>query len=284
MHRHAYLSIVIVVALTLGVAGCKAAPEDAAAQATPTVMRISGSSACMPCLRLLTDTCDFGNVEWWYLSSPGSRSGIEGAASGELAIGTISRELSADEQQLGLVYTRLSDDGVVFALHPSVGIANLTTTQVCDIYAGVYTNWKELGGPDLPIVVLDRHDDEPSKAIMREFVFGPDLVPSPRAVALYSETDMVNGIESTQGSIGYISLGYGLSNGVKVDYPALDGVAPSVESIRNGSYRIVRPLGIVTSAHPTPEVTAFLEWAKSETACEMLETNGYVASARAGTP
>jgi phosphate transport system substrate-binding protein len=232
----------------------------------------------MPLLKILADGRDIEGVEWRFLDSPGSGSGIQGVAGGALAIGAVSRAPNADEEDLDLVYTNLSNDGVVFALHPSVGIDNLTSQQVRDIYAGVYTNWMELGGPDLPIVVLDRHEDEPSKAIMREYVFGDDLVISPRAAALYTEADMVKGLESTVGAIGYYSLGFGTSSGVAAHYPALDGVVPSVASIRDGSYHVVRPLGIVTASDPAPEVAAFVEWATSDEAKDLMESEGFAAA------
>jgi phosphate transport system substrate-binding protein len=269
----------LAVVVTAGVAGCTKTAPPAAAEA-PTVMRISGSAACMPLLHLLTDTYDGGNLEWWYVSSPGSTSGVKGAASGELDIGAVSRELTEQEQGLAVTCTKLSDDGLVFALHPSVGLTNLTSDQICRIYDGTYTNWSELGGPDLPIVVLDRHEDEPSKAVMRDFVFGHSLVVTPRAVSLFSELDIIEGVADTYGAIGYFSLGYGISHGTDVIYPALDGVTPSVETIHDGSYRIVRLLGIATSNDPSPEVRAFLDWATSEKAAELLESNGYPAVLR----
>lgn len=278
MPCRACLRILIVLALLLGSAGCAAQTSEAPDEPARRRLDISGSSACMPLLQVLVDAYDAPDAEWHFTGSPGSGSGIQGVLSGDLAIGAVSRGLLSEEATLDLVYTKLSDDGVVFALHPSVQIDELTTQQVCDIYTGVYTNWSELGGPDLPIVVLDRHEDEPSKAIMRQYVFGDALVVSPRAAALYTEADTVRGLESTVGAIGYISLGFGVSNGADVIYPALDGVTPSVDSIRNGSYRIVRPLGIVTSGDPDPAVAAFVAWATSDEARTLMESEGFAAA------
>lgn len=278
MSCRAHVRIVLVVALLLSSAGCAGQAEEVASSPAPPELNISGSSACLPLLEVLVDGQTASDVTWRFTDSPGSGSGIQGAASGELALGAVSRELQGDEVELDLTYTKLADDGLVFALHPSVQIDELTTQQVRDIYTGAYTNWSELGGPDLPIVLLDRHEDEPSKAIMREHVFGEALVVSPRAAALYTEADMVHGLESTVGAIGYISLGYGISNGIDVVYPALDGVVPSVESIRDGTYRIVRSLGIVTAEDPDPAVTAFVTWATSDQAKALMESEGFAAT------
>ncbi|MRR11341.1 hypothetical protein EG835_02385 [bacterium] len=276
MRRHRYLHIALALTLAATLGACEESSVRTEAQAAPTVIEISGSSACEPMVRLLTDTSDLPDVEWHYISSPGSRSGIEGVAAGELEIGEVSRLLRPDEEALGLIYTQLSDDGIVFALHPSVGVSELTTQQVRDIYAGAITNWQELGGPDLPIVVLDRHESESAKAIMREHVFG-ELAIGSRVASLLTESDMVRGVEQTVGAIGYFSLGYGVSRDIEVTYPSLDGVSPSVQTIRDGSYRIVRPLGLVTASDAEPTVLALLEWATSQTAADLLESNGYAA-------
>lgn len=278
MPRRACLEVALVLAFAMTLAGCGAQPTPPSASAGDIeVVRISGSSAAMPLVQLLTDTVDRPGVQWHYRPSPGSRSGVEGVASGELEIGVLSRPLTAEEEATGLVYTPLSRDGLVIAVHPSTEIRELTTQQVRDIFSGVCTNWSELGGADLPIVVLDRGDGEPARLVMQEYVFGTDLAAAPGAARLYTDEDVVSGVESTVGAVGYFSLGYGISNEAQVSYPALDGVVPCVESIHDGSYRILRPLGVVTSADPSPAVVAFLEWATSEDAQELIENSGYAA-------
>lgn len=277
MHRRAHLEIVLVLAFAATLAGCGTQGVRSAPPSDVEVVRISGSSAAMPLVRLLTDTIDCSGAEWRYTPSPGSRSGIEGVAAGELDIGVVSRTLTPEEEAMDLVYTPLSRDGLVLAVHPSTGVSELTSQQVCDIFSGRYTNWSQLGGPDLPIVVLDRGDGEPAKVVMHEELFGQDLAVTPAAARLYTDEDVVSGVEYTVGAIGYFSLGYGLSKDAGVVYPALDGVEPCVETIRDGSYRPVRQLGVVTSPDPSPAVSAFLEWATSEAAADLVESNGYAA-------
>ncbi len=226
-------------------------------------------------LRLLTGAYPAREVEWRYLPGLHSGGGVQGVASGDLEVGAVSRELTDDELALGLDYTALADDGLVIAVHPSVMLHELTTQQVKDIYAGAYANWSELGGPDLPITILDRNEDESAKIIMRTFVLGSDLAISSKAVSLYYEPDMIQGVSSTAGAIGYFSLGYSISTDVPVTHVALDGVEPSVENILSGAYRVVRPLGVVTSPDASDDVKAFLAWSTSDEAREMLRANGY---------
>lgn len=275
MHiRARTLLITLAFAVLFSGVACDPSEPDADV-APPEVVRLSGSGTCIPMLRLLTDAYASDGAEWRYLPGLHTGGGIQGVANGELEIGAASRALTDEEIALDQVYTPLSDDGLVIAVHPSVMLDDLTTQQVRDIYAGVYANWSELGGPDLPITILDRNEDESAKIIMREYVLGQDLVVSDKAVSLYYEPDMIEGVQSTAGAIGYFSLGYSIATDVPVTHVALDGVEPSVENIVNGSYRVVRPLGIVTSPDASAEVKAFLAWATSDEAREMLRANGY---------
>lgn len=277
--RRGFLSGVIAAVAIVALAGCTTDSGVAKeSSAEPVVVRISGSGTCTPLVRLLTDTYDGVGVDWRYLPGLHSSGGVNGVARGELELGAVSRELTPEEKALGLVYTPLSADGVVIAVHPSVGLTGLSAQQVRDIYAGMYRNWSELGGSDLPIIVLDRNEDESAKMIMRQHVFGQDLVIAAHAAQLYYEMDMVEGLQSTVGAIGYFSLGYGVSRDVSVTFLALDGVQPTVENIENGTYVVVRPLGLVSSPDAAPEIKDFLEWATSDTAVALIESNGFAAA------
>ncbi len=276
MHRFARAVLVFAaLAMLASAAGCSSS-DDQPLEATPAeVVRVSGSGTCIPLLHLLTETYTTDTVEWRYLPGLHTGGGVQGVAKGELEMGATSRALTDEELALGLVYTPLSDDGLVIAVHPSVTIDGLTTQQVKDIYSGVYSDWSQLGGPNLPITILDRNEDESAKIILREHVLGPDLVIAPTAVSLYYEPDMIEGVQSTAGAIGYFSLGYSISRDIPVRHLALDGVLPTVENIQNGTYRVVRPLGIVTSPDASDELQSFIDWATSDEARDLLHANGY---------
>ncbi|MDO9557958.1 MAG: substrate-binding domain-containing protein [Coriobacteriia bacterium] len=276
MRRRAYLALFALVILVL-IGGCTSSVDsgtDASVAATGEQLRISGSGTCLPLVHILSEEYP-GNAEFVYLPGLHSGGGIEGVANGDLEIGAVSRELSEDEAALGLDYVALSDDGLVIAVHPSVTIDGLTTQQVRDIYAGKYSDWAELGGEDAPITILDRNEDESAKIILRQYVLGSDLEITPKAVNLYYESDMIEGLQSTVGAIGYFSLGQGLSQDVPVRYLELDGVAATVDNILNGSYKMVRPLGVVTASTPSADIAAFLEWATSSEVAELMKSRGF---------
>ncbi|MEN6429866.1 MAG: phosphate ABC transporter substrate-binding protein [Coriobacteriales bacterium] len=277
----ARIRLVIVLSIVaLFISGCSASggPGKGKPAEERERVRVSGSGTCLPLLEILTKEYGNDRVDFVYLPGLHSGGGIKGVANGDLEIGAVSRELTDEEKALGLDYTLISNDGLVVAVHPSVTIDGLTTQQVKDIYSGKYSNWAQLGGPDIPITILDRNEDESAKIILRKYVLGTDLKITPKAVNLYYEPDMIEGLQSTVGAIGYFSLGYGLSQDVPVRYLALDGVEASVENIKSGKYKIVRPLGIVTRSDVSAEVRRFLQWATSDEALALIESQGYAAA------
>lgn len=261
--------------LTLLLSACAAPTDTASVRKDGEPVRVSGSGTCLPLLRILSGEYSDETVEFVFLPGLHSGGGIKGVANGDLEIGSVSRELTKEETALGLRYTLLSRDGLVLATHSSVDIPGLTSEQVRGIYRGDYSNWKQLGGPDLPITILDRNEDESAKIVLREFVLGKELVITPKAVNLYYEPDMIDGLQSTVGAVGYFSLGYGLSQKLPVNYLQLDGVDASVENIKNGSYDVIRPLGIVTASDASEEINRFVEWASSPAATALIEKRGF---------
>ncbi len=271
----AALVAVMIVVTVPALSGCSSDPEATAPRPR---LRISGSGTCMPLLRILTSAYEADPpVTFVFLPGLHSGGGIKGVASGDLDIGSVSRLLNPEEEELELDYLRLADDGLVIAVHPTVTLDTLTSDQVRAVYAGEHESWAELGGPDLPIVILDRNEDESAKIILREYVLG-DMPVTERAISLFYEPDMVDGLEKTPGAIGYFSLGFAISEEIPVRLVALDGVEASVSTIHDGSYTMVRPLGIVVQRPATPEIAAFVEWLGSDEARTLMEERGYAAA------
>lgn len=275
--RYSFL-VLLVLMLPLALTGCEGAQSKPAASGAKNVqIRVSGSGTCLPLLRILTDeySATHKGVSFTFLPGLHSGGGIKGVASGDLELGAVSRELADDEKDLGLEYVRLSDDGLVVAVHPTVTLRDISSEQVREIYSGKYDNWAQLGGPDLPMVILDRNEDESAKIILREYVLGPDVQITPKAVNLFYEPDMVDGLQKTPGAIGYFSLGLGLSRDIPVNYLMLDGVEATVANIETGAYEMVRPLGIVAKRPLGRHVADFMEWATGDEAADLMQRKGF---------
>lgn len=278
--RRALVALCTLAAVALSGCGPSDGPAHELAK-PPETLRVSGSGTCLPLVRILAAAQPAGGAKMVFLPGLHTKGGIRGVAQGSLDIGAISRPLEPDEQSADLRVTWLSSDGIAIAVNESVsrlGVTGLTSQQVRDIYAGNVTDWQQVGAAaSMPIVVLDRHEDESAKIVMRTHVFGPAkaLTVTPSALALYYETDMAEALQSTKGAIGYLSLGYASSQSLRVSLLALDGVMPSVASISSGRYPVVRPLGMVTRSSAPPAVEAFVRWATGTRARAAMADKGY---------
>jgi phosphate transport system substrate-binding protein len=259
-------------------AGCGGSEQPAVVPTPPARIRVSGSGTALPLLRLLASAQKEGSG-LVFLPGLHTGGGVKGVAQGSLDIGAVSRDLNREEAALGLTMTWLSSDALVIAANPAVGelgVTNLTTQQLKDIYTGKITDWEQVGAAKkMRIDVLDRHEDESAKIFLRRYVLGRDLKITDRALPLYYESDMVEAIQSTPGAIGYFSLGYAISQDIPVTRLRLDGVEASVANVESGRYRVVRPLGFVTKKGPPQAVSDFVDWATSDEARKVMTTKGY---------
>ena len=266
--------------LVLSAPGCGQGNNTTQTKVTkPQTIRITGSSTCLPLLKILSNKYEKQHPEVRFLYLPGAHSpaGIQGAANGTLDIGAISRDLKPEEQALGLETIILSNDGLAIAINKDLNIANLTTDQVKMIYGGEITNWRDVGGPDKTIVVLDRAEDESSKVILRKFVLGDTLITSSASI-LFLETDLIKALENTSYSIGYLSYGAVVSDKLPVNVLPLNGTKVSVKNIHNGTYKMVRPLGMVLKKNPSAATRAFVDWATSSAGAKVMDSKGYASA------
>lgn len=272
------LAVLMSVVFALTLTGCGNNDVKQTKVDKPQTIRITGSSTCLPLLRILTTEYNkkHPNIRFLYLPGAHSPAGIQGAAKGTLDIGAVSRDLKPDEKELGLEYIKLSNDGLAIATHKDLAVSSLTTEDIIKIYSGETSSWVALGGADAPIVVLDRAEDESAKVILREYVLG-DITIVQSAIVMFLETDIISALQTTPYCIGYCSLGAIISDNLPVNVLTLDGVTPSVSSIQNGTYKMVRPMGIVLKKNPDAATRAFADWAKGKEAAKILDSKGYAS-------
>mgnify|MGYP004655097125 CR=1 FL=1 len=160
----------------------------------------------------------------------GSSAGIEAVTAGSVDIGNSSRALKEEEKAAGVVENVVANT-----------VKDLTKDQLIAIYTGETKNWSELGGEDAPIVVIGREAGSGTRGAFEELVGVED------ACAYASELDstgaVIAKVASTPGAIGYASLD---AIDDTVTAVALEGVEPTVENIKAGSYFLSRPFVMAT--------------------------------------
>src|SRR6185312_11844866 len=117
---------------------------------------ISGSTSVGPLAEKLAFKYEENNDVKIEINQIGSSAGITNAINGVSQIGMSSRDLKQEEKDSDLQELIIAYDGIVVVAHPSNPVKDLTMEQVKQIFTGEITNWKEVGGKDMEIVVVSR--------------------------------------------------------------------------------------------------------------------------------
>jgi phosphate transport system substrate-binding protein len=137
-------------------------------------------------------------------------------------------------------------DGIAIIVHPSNPVQNLTVEQVRDVYLGKITNWKQLGGPDVEIVIISRDTNSGTYETFEELVMKKEKIHE-KAEYVGSNGAIRQRVQSTKAAIGYAGLGF-VDRSVKA--LEIDGVMPDAGTIASGVYQVARPLFMFTNGYP----------------------------------
>lgn len=163
-------------------------------------------------------------------------------------------------------------DGISHIVHPSNAVTGLTREQIKKIYTSRVSNWKEVGGPDLRIVVISRDSASGTFEAFSEMVLDKKKV-RPDAIMQASNQGIASIVARTPGAIGYVGLGY-LTPAVKAI--AVDGVVPTKESVLRNKYPITRPLFMYTNGVPQGTVKKFIDFLKGPEGQKLVGEEGFV--------
>ncbi len=178
-------------------------------------------------------------------------------------------------------FTQIGTEAFVFFVHKDNPIDSLTVEQIKGIYSGRITNWKEVGGADEAILPFQRDPGSGSQSMLLRFM-GDTPVMEAETVEVQGMGAIIEEVadyQSRSGSIGFSFRFYveGIIKNPDIKMIAIDGVAPNVENIKNGTYPVVAPVYAVTWAgNDNPNVKKLLDWILSEEGQYIIEETGYV--------
>lgn len=207
-------------------------------------------------------------------SGTGSGTGIQSTIDGTCDLGLSSRALKDEEKTNGAVENIVALDGVAVVINPANGVEDLTVEQIAQIFTGEITNWSELGGTDGEIAVFGREAGSGTRGAFEEIVGVEDAC---KYTNEYSSTgDVIGNVASNPNAIGYASLS-AVDDTVKA--VKVNGVAPSEDTVKDGTYEIQRPFVMVAKdgAELSEAAQAFLEFAMSEAAADIIAAAGAVS-------
>lgn len=204
----------------------------------------------------------------------GTGAGIEAVTAGTADIGNSSRNLKDTEKAAGAVENVVAIDGIAVCTHKDNTVTNLTVQQLKDIYTGKVTNWSELGGKDAPIIVVGREAGSGTRGAFEE------LLKIENECAYANELDTTGAVMakvgSTPGAIGYVSLDV-IDDSVLA--LSLEGVEPTAENIKAGSYCLSRPFIMATKGEITAQnelVQAWFAYVMSDEGQEVAKQVGLI--------
>lgn len=209
-------------------------------------------------------------------NSLGSGGGIKGAEAGRLAIGLTGRALK-DSEKSAVVYRQLAVMPVVVAVNAGLPVSGMTSAQLCAIYSGSVKSWKQLGGPDTNIVPLTRNEDDSDKEALRENIgCYKGLKESADVVVLSSGSGMTSSLAGRPAAIGLTTYEAVLKSQGRIKAIALDGVAPTPDSVEAGKYRLVKDFAVVTKGEPQGVAKSFINFAADADGKKIMATEGLV--------
>ncbi|MCB9799405.1 MAG: phosphate ABC transporter substrate-binding protein [Candidatus Omnitrophica bacterium] len=220
----------------------------------------------------------------------GSGTGIAAILSGTCDLAQSSRSLHDEElknaAEMGhpITETVVGLDAVAVIVHPSNPVTQLDVDQLSAIFTGKIKNWKELGGNDLPILVLSRERNSGTHVFFLEEIVRRGIKKateeySHEALMMPSNQSIVQEVKSSEGAIGYIGLGY-VSPQVKVLDVAKSAagpyVHPDLETAQSGEYPISRPLLFLTSGTLDPVMKDYMDFVLGPDGQEIVKILDFV--------
>ncbi len=284
MKKFLTLALTAVMALSL-LTACgsqNTAPNDNQGETTGTTEELSGtvstdgSTSMEKVINSLGESFMASNKDVKFTYNPtGSGSGIQAVSEGRCDIGLSSRALKDDEKASGLAETVLAYDGIAVIVNPENPVSDLDVDTIAKIYTGEITNWKDVGGNDAEIVRIGREAGSGTRDGFESITDTEDVCQYRQE--LTSTGDVITAVSQNPDAIGYASLA-----SVKDSVKALNvnGVTPSEDTVKDGSYVIQRPFVLVTKDGTALSDAAqkFFDFATSAEAAGIISGAGAVAA------
>lgn len=266
----------LVLALVSVLSACGMSDENKAGSSNSSkyTLAISGSTSVGPLAEKLADKYEEQteiNIE---VNQIGSSAGITNATNGVSEIGMSSRDLKEEEKANGLTESIIAYDGIVVVTHPSNKVKNLTMEQVKQIFTGKVTNWKELGGDDMEIVVVSREDGSGSRDAFQEIVGykSSELVRS--AIVASGNGNIKTTVAMNKHAVGFISFEYIDDSISTID---INGVEATAENVLLHKYSLSRPfLFVYKKENLSDEGQRFIDYILSPEGQEIVSEAGVI--------
>lgn len=240
---------------------------------------ITGSSTVAPLIMEMSKRFEAQNPGVRIdVQTGGSSRGVADARQGAADIGMASRDLKPDESDLEA--HAIARDGICVITHRDNPVQALTEEQVVSIFTGQVTQWKDVGGPEQPITVVNKAEGRSTlELFLHHFKLKNSQVKA--QVVIGDNQQGIKTIEGNPNAIGYVSVGaadYSIQNGQPIRALPLNGVAASMATLKDGTFPLSRNLNLVTRKGASGNELArkFITFAQSEAVHDLIEQQYFV--------
>ncbi|HBE20918.1 MAG TPA: ABC transporter substrate-binding protein [Cyanobacteria bacterium UBA11149] len=214
------------------------------------------------------------------VQSGGSSRGVNDARQGLADIGMVSRALKDEEKDLQ-AFT-IARDGVGIIIHKDNPVSSLGDEQVVSIYTGKITIWKNVGGKDGTITVVNKAEGRSTLELFTHY-FKLKNSDIKAQVVIGDNQQGIKTVAGNPNSIGYVSIGaaeYDINHGSPIKLLPVSGVAATTENVKNGKFPISRPLNLITKNKPEGLTNEFINFAQSPEVEDIVKEQNFVPISR----
>ena len=278
----------LAVAMTAGVfAGCssKKATETTPKNGTAALsgsITAAGSTALQPLAEL--------GAKGFTVKNPGATVNVQGGGSGtglkQVVEGSVeigNSDIYAKDKEgidaAALVDHKVCVIGIAAVTNPKANVKSLTKQQLIDVFTGKIKNWKEVGGADIKITIINRPASSGTRATFKEF--GLDKKEEATGLTQDSSGAVKQAVKQTDGAISYLALSYfaDVANKVGLNVLKIDGVEATAENISTDKYKIWAYEHMYTKGEPTAITKAYLDYMVSDEMKAGIKKLGYIPMA-----
>lgn len=266
-------------------AGCGSGASSTAS----TTLRISGSTTVNPVAADAAEALRSKGLTITVDTQGGSGGGLTQLGAGQIDIAMSSKPVGEKERTAApdtdYTETLIGQDAVGVVVRREVidgGLKGVTRAQLQRLFEGSVGNWKELGGPDLPVFVYDKEPGRGTREVLDKFLYGKGTAPAPPDSPRYA---IVGGNEetrakllSTPGSVAPLSSAF-VADRPELGLLAVEGVVPTAQTIADKTYALSRPLFLVTDGAPDGAAKTFIDYVLSKQGQPLLTRHGYLTLA-----
>jgi phosphate transport system substrate-binding protein len=219
----------------------------------------------------------------------GSEDGIKALIERRTDLANSSRELNEDELQkcktkrVIPVPVIFGVDALAIITNSKLGIDSLSINQIASLFSGEIKNWKELGGPDLPVHLYGRDEHSGTNYFFKQKILHHEYGKGIKTFSKYKK--IIEAVKDDIAGVGYVSVGHIMelngkpSNEIWACYVYIEGsraISPyEVQSVIDGSYPLIRPLYQYSNGNPTGFAKKFIDFELSEEGQTIVSQHGF---------